>query len=76
LIYRIEAFDIQTEFLAFKVDLPDGLNDQLKSIMGWSSNQQGWEGYNLSPTQLSAIERLLGKSIHDPEHYFQLTCNV
>ncbi|TBN49868.1 hypothetical protein [Pseudomonas sp. BGI-2] len=76
MIYRVEAFDIETEFLAFKVDVPDGLYDQLKSIMGWSSNQQGWEGYNLSPLQLSAIERLIGKSIHDPDHHFQLTCNV
>lgn len=75
MIYRVEAFDIETKFLAFELDLPDGLDDRLKAIMGWTKNQQGWEGYNLTPLQLSAIEILVGKPIHDPHHYFQLTCN-
>ncbi|MBK5300316.1 hypothetical protein EI534_20720 [Pseudomonas frederiksbergensis] len=76
MIYRVEAFDIETEFLAFEEDLPDGSDDQLKVIMGWTSDQQGWEGYNLSQLQLSAIEGLIGKPIHDSNHYFQLTCNA
>jgi hypothetical protein len=75
LIYRVEAFDIKTEFLTFEEDLPDGSGEQLKVIMGWTTFQQGWEGYDLTPLQLSAIEKLIGKPIHDSNHYFQLTCN-
>jgi len=74
--FLVEAFDKKTDFQAFVVELPQGCDEQIKSIMSWTTDQQGWEGYNLSPTQLSAIERLIGKSIQDTEHYFQLTCNV
>jgi hypothetical protein len=74
--FLVEAFDKKTDFQAFVVELPQGCDEQIKSIMSWTTDQQGWEGYNLSPTQLSAIERLIGKSIQDTDHYFQLTCNV
>ncbi|UZE13284.1 hypothetical protein [Pseudomonas sp. B21-053] len=76
MIYRVEAFDIQTEFLAFEEDLPSGCDEQLKVIMGWTSDQQGWEGYDLTRTQLSALEEILGKEIYDPAFLFQLSCNA
>jgi hypothetical protein len=55
--------------------LPQDCDVQIKSIMGWTRNQQGWEGYNLSQLQLSAIEKIIGRPIYDSDHYFQLTCN-
>ncbi len=73
--YCVEVFDIETELFSFEENLPEGCDEHLKAIMGWSTAQQGWEGYNLTQLQLSAIEKIIGKPIHDPNHYFQLTCN-
>ncbi|WP_321355623.1 hypothetical protein [Pseudomonas extremaustralis] len=74
--YIIEAFDKETELLAFEVDLPDGCDAQLAAIMNWSSPQRGDEGYDMSATQRVAIEALVGRQFHDPNYIFQLTCNV
>lgn len=74
--YTVEAFSKETEFLAFEVDLPDGCDAQLAAIMGWSSPQRGDEGYDLSATQIAAIEALAGRPFYDQRHIFQLTCNV
>ncbi|PWK29950.1 DUF7683 domain-containing protein [Pseudomonas sp. OV226] len=73
--YLVEAFYKETDFQAFVVELPQDCDVQIKSIMGWTRNQQGWEGYNLSQLQLSAIEKIIGRPIYDSDHYFQLTCN-
>ncbi|WP_321864787.1 DUF7683 domain-containing protein [Pseudomonas paraveronii] len=74
--YTVEAFDNETEFLAFEVDLPNGCDVQLAGIMNWSPPQRGDEGYNLSVAQLAAIEALVGRPISDPSYIFQLTCNL
>ncbi|MGW8465090.1 DUF7683 domain-containing protein [Pseudomonas sp. CLCA07] len=76
MIYVIEAFDKKTEFIAFEEELPSGYEKELKEIMGWTADQQGWEGYNLTTEQLGALEGILGKKIYDPAYLFQLTCNV
>ncbi|MEO6677329.1 MAG: hypothetical protein ABIO21_08135 [Pseudomonas sp.] len=76
MFYVIEAFDKETELLAFEEELPNGYDEQLKAIMGWTSDQQGWEGYNLTRAQLSALEEILGKKIYDPAYLFQLSCNA
>ncbi|WP_423251807.1 DUF7683 domain-containing protein, partial [Pseudomonas viridiflava] len=46
--YLLEAFDRKTEFLAFAKEIPAGNDERLKSIMGWTSEQWGDEGYNLN----------------------------
>jgi hypothetical protein len=74
--YTVEAFDKETEFLAFEMDLPDGCDAQLARIMGWAAPQRGDEGYDLNPQQLEAIELLAGRRFDDSEYQFQLTCNV
>lgn len=74
--YLIEAFDKEGGFLAFEEELPTGLDQPIKTIMGWTVEQQGWEGYDLSHEQLGALEKLLGKEIHNPAYKFQLSCNV
>ncbi|EJM48384.1 MULTISPECIES: DUF7683 domain-containing protein [unclassified Pseudomonas] len=76
MIYIIEAFDRESEFLVFEEKLPNGCDQELKTIMGWTSDQQGWEGYDLTSEQLEALERILGKKIHNPALIFQLSCNV
>ncbi|MEZ1318585.1 hypothetical protein QIW53_21395 [Pseudomonas fluorescens] len=76
MIYLIEAFDKKTEFLAFEEALPQGSDAKLKEIMGWGTEQQGWEGYDLNAQQLGALQELLGKTIYDPAYTFQLTCNA
>lgn len=74
--YIVEAFDKETEYLAFEVALPDGCEAQLTAIMGWLTPQHGDEGYNLRVAQLEAIETLVGRRFYDKSHIFQLTCNV
>ncbi|MGF6285116.1 DUF7683 domain-containing protein [Pseudomonas silensiensis] len=76
MIYVIEAFDKKTELLAFEEELPNGYEKELKAIMGWTTDQQGWEGYNLTTEQLDSLEEILGKKIYNPSFLFQLTCNV
>lgn len=68
--YLIEAFDKATDLQAFVVELPHGCEDKLKTIMQWSDEQYGWEGYNLTPTQLAAIESLAGRTIGTPCSFF------
>ncbi|WP_246882139.1 DUF7683 domain-containing protein [Pseudomonas chlororaphis] len=74
--YTVEAFDKETEFLAFEINLPNGCDAQLVEIMEWASPQRGDEGYNLSRGQLAAIEKLVGRAFYDPGYIFQLTCNL
>lgn len=74
--YIVEAFDKRTELLDFEVELPEGCDAKLSAIMGWASVQRGDEGYDLSSSQIDAIEKLAGRSFHDDLHIFQLTCNV
>ena len=74
--FIVEAFDKEKEFLDFEVVLPNDCEAQLAKIMNWSSPQRGDEGYNLSSTQLSSIEALIGKRFNDDNYIFQLTCNV
>ena len=74
--YTVEAFEKETELLAFEMDLPDGCDAQLASIMVWAAPQRGDEGYDLNPHQLEAIELLAGRRFDDSEYQFQLTCNV
>lgn len=74
--YIIEAFDKETELLAFEVDLPNGCDAQLAAIMNWPSPQRGDEGYNLSAAQIVSIEKLAGRQFSDQNYICQLTCNV
>lgn len=74
--YIIEAFDTETEFLAFEVELPEGCDSQLTEIIGWSMPQRGDEGYNLDASQVAAIEALVRRQFYDNDHIFQLTCNI
>ncbi|MEE5057387.1 hypothetical protein V2J93_01155 [Pseudomonas alliivorans] len=74
--YLLEAFDKKTEILAFEREIPAGNDEQLKSIMGWTSEQLGYEGYNLDDAQLKAIVKILGDDSYDPNYDYQLTCNV
>ncbi|AXJ04624.1 hypothetical protein CFN16_10965 [Pseudomonas fluorescens] len=76
MIYRIEAFDQKTELLAFEAQLPEGCDDQIAAVMGWTTEQQGWEGYDLTSDQIAALEKLLGRTVFDPAYLFQLSCNV
>ncbi|PMY45368.1 MULTISPECIES: DUF7683 domain-containing protein [Pseudomonas] len=74
--YTVEAFDKETESLAFEIDLPHRCDAHLAEIMKWSSPQRGDEGYNLNCGQLAAIENLVGRAFYDPDYIFQLTCNL
>ena len=76
MIYVVEAFDKESESLAFEIELPEGCETQLAKIMNWTSPQRGDEGYNLTDTQLSSIEVLAGKHFKNDKYIFQLTCNV
>ncbi|MCD9118280.1 hypothetical protein SAMN04488697_10290 [Pseudomonas sp. 43mfcvi1.1] len=75
MIYIVEAFDKKTGFFAFEEKIPEGHDEDLKEIMGWTSEQQGWEGYDLTRSQLDALEVILGRNIYDPIYIFQLSCN-
>lgn len=72
--YVIEAFDKNTETLVFEVAIPDGSFENLKTIMGWSSIEDSYYGYDLDRSQLSKLETLLGREIFDSRYDFQLGC--
>jgi hypothetical protein len=74
--YIIEAFDKKTEFLAFEVELPEGCDSHIAEIMRWSMPPRGDEGYNLTVSQIAAIEALASRQFYDNDHIFQLTCNI
>lgn len=74
--YIIEAFDKETEQLAYEIALPDGCDTQLAAIMGWVAPQRGDEGYNLTSEQVAAIEVLANRTISEHDHILQLTCNI
>ncbi len=76
MIYVIEAFHKHNELLAFEVELPTGYDQEIKNIMGWTAEQEGWEGYDLTDEQLRALEALLGKNVYDAAYLFQLSCNA
>ncbi|WP_095193257.1 hypothetical protein [Pseudomonas sp. Irchel 3A7] len=76
MVYVIEAFYRDNELLAFEEELPTGNVQEIKRIMAWTAEQQGWEGYDLTNEQLEALENLLGKKIDDPAYLFQLNCNA
>ncbi|WP_423815263.1 DUF7683 domain-containing protein, partial [Pseudomonas viridiflava] len=42
--YLLEAFDKKTGVLVFEKEIPAGHDEQLKLIMGWTSEQLGHEG--------------------------------
>jgi hypothetical protein len=63
---------IKTEFLVFAEKFPSGCDEQIAAIMGWTGEQQGWEGYDLTSDQLDALEKLLKKTVFNPAHFFQL----
>jgi hypothetical protein len=75
MIYMIEAFDKETGFLKFEEKIPEGQTERTKLIMGWTSEQEGWEGYNLTRSQLNEFEEILGKEIYHASCIFQITCN-
>lgn len=72
--YVIEAFDKNTESLVFEETIPDGNLEKLKEIMGWTSDEDSYYGYDLDHSQLIKLEALIGKSIFDPNYDFQLGC--
>jgi len=72
--YVIEVFDKNTEELIFEIAIPDGNFDSLKAIMGWSSIEDSYYGYDLDRPQLSRLEALLGKEIFDLRYDFQMGC--
>ncbi|WP_409319122.1 hypothetical protein [Pseudomonas sp. KCJK9016] len=74
--YIIEAFDKKTELFVFEEQLPEGCDEKIAAIMGWTAEQQGWEGYDLTSDQLAALEKLLGKKVSDPAYLIQLSCNT
>lgn len=74
--YIVEAFGKNTEFLDFEIEIPEGHDERLAGIMGWSSPQRGDEGYDLNAMQIAAIEGLVGRRFYDENHIFQLSCNV
>ncbi|MFZ5957378.1 DUF7683 domain-containing protein [Pseudomonas knackmussii] len=74
--YFLEAFDAETEFLVFEVEVPASFEKQLTEVMGWNEEQFGFEGYDLDEQKLSLIERFIGKRLADPRYTFQLTCNL
>lgn len=75
MIYIVEAFDKESGFLVFEETIPEGHDESLKEIMGWTSEPQGWEGYDLTKSQLEVLETILGKKVYDPVYVFQLSCN-
>ena len=44
--------------------------------MEWTTQQQGWEGYDLRADQLVALEKLVNENFDTSAYDFQLTVNA
>ena len=73
--YVIEAFDKTTELLVFEFVIPAIHDEQVKAIMEWTTEQQGWEGYDLRADQLVALEKLVSEKFDTSAYDFQLSVN-
>ena len=74
--YVIEAFDKTSELLVFEFDIPAIHDEQVKVIMEWTTEQQGWEGYDLRADQLVALDKLANENFDTSAYDFQLTVNA
>ena len=74
--YVIEAFDKTTELLVFEFVIPAIHDEQVKVIMEWTTEQQGWEGYDLRADQLVALDKLANENFDTSAYDFQLTVNA
>ena len=74
--YVIEAFDKTTELLVFEFVIPAIHDEQVKVIMEWTTQQQGWEGYDLRADQLVALDKLANENFDTSAYDFQLTVNA
>lgn len=70
--HAIEAFDKKTEFLVFKVSIPNAHIEQLRIIMNWSKPEDEIYGYDLDSAQITQLEALIGMTFYDPKYDFQL----
>ena len=61
MIYLIEAFYEESGFLAFEEELPTGSDKAIKAIMGWTVEQQGWEGYDSRTNSLEPWKNYWGR---------------
>jgi len=74
--FFVEVFDKTTELLVFEFVIPAIHDEQVKAIMEWTTEQQGWEGYDLSADQLVALEKLVNENLDTLAYDFQLTVNA
>ena len=74
--YVIEAFDKTTELLVFEFVIPAIHDEQVKVMMEWTTQQQGWEGYDLRADQLVALDKLANENFDTSAYDFQLTVNA
>jgi len=73
--FLVEAFDRKTELLVFEFVIPAIHDEQVKAIMEWTTEQQGWEGYDLRADQLVALDKLANENFDTSAYDFQLTVN-
>ena len=73
--YVVEAFNKTTELLAFEVAIPACYDIEVKRIMEWTTEQQGWDGYDLRVDQLIALGKLVGEPFDASAYGFQLSVN-
>lgn len=74
--YIIEAFDKTTELLAFEVAIPAIFGEKVEMIMAWETEQEGWEGYDLSADQLAKLQKLVSEQLDTSAYDFQLSVNA
>ncbi len=72
----IEVFDKSTELLIYEFLIPARNDEDVKEIMAWTTEQQGWEGYDLRADQLEALEKLVNEKFDTLAFDFQLTVNA
>ena len=73
--YVVEAFNKTTELLAFEVAIPACYDIEVKEIMEWTTEQQGWEGYDLRADQVIVLGKLVGEQFDASAYDFQLSVN-
>jgi hypothetical protein len=70
----IEVFDKRTEELLQSVEVPSDRREDLAKLMNWLQPEDEFDGYDLSPEQIDALEQWTGKALNDENHIVQLVC--
>ncbi|ROM71917.1 hypothetical protein BK653_08525 [Pseudomonas brassicacearum] len=70
----VEIFDQTSEELIQTVEVPSVYMDPLAALMGWTKPEDFCFVYDLSPQQITTIEKWTHTTIHGDNRIIQIVC--